>query len=51
CVFERRYQLEISGIAAKPKNSMLRRSSDSRTFQNPDETHLEFLEHNGSILH
>ncbi|XP_050995244.1 GRAM domain-containing protein 2B isoform X2 [Labeo rohita] len=44
------YQLEISGIAAKPKNSMLRRSSDSRSFQNLDETRLESLEHNGSIL-
>ncbi|KAI2668048.1 GRAM domain-containing protein 2B [Labeo rohita] len=50
CVFECRYQLEISGIAAKPKNSMLRRSSDSRSFQNLDETRLESLEHNGSIL-
>ncbi|KAL1281180.1 hypothetical protein QQF64_015780 [Cirrhinus molitorella] len=44
------YQLEIGGITAKPKNSTLRRSSDSRSFQNPDEAHLEFLEHSGSIL-
>ncbi|KAK9980335.1 hypothetical protein ABG768_013705, partial [Culter alburnus] len=44
------YQLEIGGITAKPKSSMLRRSSDSRSFQNPDETHPEFLEHNGSIV-
>ncbi|XP_042569831.1 GRAM domain-containing protein 2A-like isoform X2 [Cyprinus carpio] len=43
------YHLEISASAAKHKNSMLRRSSDSRGFQNPDETHLELLEHSGSV--
>ncbi|XP_043119284.1 GRAM domain-containing protein 2B isoform X2 [Puntigrus tetrazona] len=49
----RRFSLESSGYQleteAKPKNSLLRRSSDSRSFQNPDESHLELLEH--SILH
>ncbi|XP_051720239.1 GRAM domain-containing protein 2B-like isoform X2 [Ctenopharyngodon idella] len=44
------YQLEIGGITAKPKCSMLRRSSESRSFQNPDETHPESLEHNGSVV-
>ncbi|XP_051720258.1 GRAM domain-containing protein 2B-like isoform X4 [Ctenopharyngodon idella] len=29
---------------------MLRRSSESRSFQNPDETHPESLEHNGSVV-
>ncbi|XP_016103759.1 GRAM domain-containing protein 2-like isoform X2 [Sinocyclocheilus grahami] len=43
------YHLDISGSAAKPKNSMLRKSSDSRGSQSPDETHLEFLEHSGSV--
>ncbi|XP_059418899.1 GRAM domain-containing protein 2A-like isoform X1 [Carassius carassius] len=42
------YHPEIMGSAAKSKNSM-RRSSDSRGFQNPDETRLEFLEHSGSV--
>uniref|UniRef100_A0A9J8BJ82 GRAM domain-containing protein n=1 Tax=Cyprinus carpio carpio TaxID=630221 RepID=A0A9J8BJ82_CYPCA len=42
------YQPEISGSAAEPKNSTLRRSSDSRSFQNPVQTHLEFPEHSGS---
>ncbi|XP_067309478.1 GRAM domain-containing protein 2B isoform X2 [Pseudorasbora parva] len=41
------YQLEISGASAKPK--MLRRSSDSRSLQSPDETHAEILEHNASF--
>ncbi|XP_026130324.1 GRAM domain-containing protein 2B isoform X2 [Carassius auratus] len=42
------YRPEISGSAAKSKNRM-RRSSDSRGFQTPDEMHLEFLEHRGSV--
>ncbi|XP_058651713.1 GRAM domain-containing protein 2B isoform X2 [Onychostoma macrolepis] len=48
CVFECRYQLET--ITAKQKNSTLRRSSDGRSFQNPDEAHLELLERSGSVL-
>ncbi|XP_056089868.1 GRAM domain-containing protein 2B-like isoform X4 [Rhinichthys klamathensis goyatoka] len=44
------YQLEISGVSVKPKHSMLlRRSSEIRSLQSPDETHPEILEHNSSV--
>ncbi|XP_039544705.1 GRAM domain-containing protein 2B isoform X2 [Pimephales promelas] len=43
------YQLEISEVSVKPKPSMLlRRSSEIRSLQSPDETHPEILEHNSS---
>ncbi|KAK7163830.1 hypothetical protein R3I93_007796 [Phoxinus phoxinus] len=42
------YPLEISAVSVKPKYSMLRRSSENRSFQNPDDTHPEILEHSSA---
>ncbi|XP_051554637.1 GRAM domain-containing protein 2B-like isoform X2 [Myxocyprinus asiaticus] len=40
-----RYHMELSGITAKSKSSMSRRSSVGRTFQTPEETHVDLQEH------
>ncbi|XDV28387.1 hypothetical protein PO909_031711 [Leuciscus waleckii] len=42
------YPLENSGVT-KPKNMLLRRSSEIRSLQSPDDTHPEILEHNSSV--
>ncbi|KAI7809131.1 hypothetical protein IRJ41_000256, partial [Triplophysa rosa] len=38
--------LDINAVSVKFKSSMLRRSSEGKSFQNPEESHLDVLDHN-----